>query len=777
MKKQLKNMFIQTPDKSLININNLLNHKVTGYEKLEDAIEKSIKTGNKEIVYDKSSKPVSNKISSQMLNRKNELNTLATLRVIHTSNTSASNQTKRSIEMRSVHPSYVGFICPTATADTGDKVGLSKQIAISAIITVSSDSEFIKKKIHNKIINIESIINNDDIEFFKKFTNVYINGDLQGYVTKTYEFLHSIRLMRLKKEIHPHTTIYFNLLLDEIHIWVDYGRIVRPLVKVYNNIDDLHTDKSFKFKQFIKLTKKHIHDLINNNINITDLENDNIIEYISAEEQENCLLSYNIDHFYQNQNNILKQFTHVDIEEALFGITALTSPFLNHTAANRGSYQTNQAKQSCGWYCLNPHNRYDKKKFFQTYCEIPLVKTITSNLTYPNGTNLMVAMMCYSGYNQEDSAIVNKSLIDNGFLVGYAYTYETIKVNDHNTEFIRRKKNTDILEHTSKANIDYLDDKGLIQIGSIIEKDTVLVSKLLLINKKENKFIDKSLIYTGNESAEVDDIEIVYYNPQENKIDLVKIRLKSFRKLIEGDKLSTRCGNKNIVSKIMNPSDMPYTFNGEIPDMIVNPQGIPTRMCVGQLLESIFAKLGIVTGKIMEGTAFSKFNVQNIIDQLENKGYNGFGLQKMICGRTGKIINALIFYTPVYIQHIMKFSLEEMYVINHDSGPKDEVTRQPREGKTNNGGLKLGEMEKDVIASHGSTYVLQEKFINSSDYTPLYYCRNCGMKAIYNHEFNLQICQICKTDSDVVKVNSTYVTNILHHYLHMLGIDMRMLFK
>ncbi len=391
IKKTIKTAFTQTGEKSTINLVNLLS-KISNYGKLADAVEKSIKTGNKEITYDKASKPIINRISSQMLNRKNHLNTLSTLRVINTQNTSSSNQTNRAIEMRSVHPTYVGYICPTATADTGEKVGLSKQLAISALITIASDSELIKKTIANKIISIDSIIDNDSLDFLKKYTQVYVNGDLQGCIDDTYGFLKDIRHLRLLKEIDIFTTIYFNLLLDEIHIWVDYGRVVRPLIKVYNNFHDVD-NPNFKFHQYIKLTSDHISKLNSDEISIIDLENEHIIEYISAEEQENCFLAYNIDEFYNNQDNITKPYTHVDIEEALFGITALTSPFLNHTMSQRGSYQTNQAKQSCGWYTLNPHDRYDKKKFYQTYCETPIVKTITSHLTYPNGTNLMLAMM------------------------------------------------------------------------------------------------------------------------------------------------------------------------------------------------------------------------------------------------------------------------------------------------------------------------------------------------------------------------------------------------
>ncbi len=358
-------------------------------------------------------------------------------------------------------------------------------------------------------------------------------------------------------------------------------------------------------------------------------------------------------------------------------------------------------------------------------------------------------------------------------MAGYHYSFISVKITDHSIESIRLATINDDVRRTN-ANYNFLDDNGIIKKGSIIDNNTVLISKLVLINKKDNKYIDKSEIYNSYETVIIDDVEISYYNPQENIIELVKIRIKAYRKLLEGDKLSTRSGNKNIISVIMNPADMPYTLTGEIPDMIVNPQGIPTRMCVGQLLEALFAKLAINKAMFLDGTAFTKFNVNNINKELENMGLNPCCVEKMICGKTGHIINAFIFYTPLYIQHIMKFALEEMYVINHNGGPVDEITHQPREGKTNNGGLKLGEMEKDTIASHGSTNVIQEKFINSSDYVQLYFCKHCGSKAIYNKEHNLKICKLCDFDAEIVKVNSTYVTNVLYEYLMMLGIDMRM---
>lgn len=783
IKMAIKNALTNNIEIGNINFVNLLtrNSKIT---KLAENVEKAIKTGNKEIIYDGVTY-IKNRLSSQMLYRKNSLNILATLRSVHTQNSSGSNQTNRAIEMRMVHPTYLGYICPIATADTGEKVGLSKQLAISAIISTSMESEVIKNFIKDKIITLDSIIEKGNLNILKDNTFVYINGDLQGCVIETKEFLKYLKTSRLKNDIHKYTTIHFKNQLDEIHIWVDYGRILRPLIKVYNNIEEINNhvknvskDNIPKFKQYIKLTKEHIEKLKNNTMNIKELEEQNIIEYISAEEQENCYLAGDVDRLYEHTNDITNQYTHVDFGGmSTLGITALTSPFLNHTMPQRGSYQTNQAKQSCGWFSIIPEERFDKRKFYQSQNDYPIVSTITSNLIYPNGRNLIVAMCCWQ-YNQEDSLIFNRSSIEAADIFsGYSYSYVYVKINDQSNEFIRPITNENIIK--TNANYNYLDERGIIKIGSVIGNNTVLVCKIVLTNKKENKFLDRSEIYNTIEDndAYIDDIDVVYYNTH-GQIDSVKIRLKTFRRIIQGDKISTRSGNKNIVSKILDTSDMPYTVSGIIPDIIVNPQGIPTRMNGGQLLESLFSKLAINRGDYIDGTAFTKFNVDDMLKELEEQyGIKHGGFEKMICGETGHVINAMIFITPLYIQHIMKFAIEELYYIDHNGGPVDDVTHQPREGKSNNGGLRMGEMEKDALSAQGATNTITEKFLVSSDYTTLYYCKTCGFRAIYNEEYDLKICKLCDSNSNIVKVNSTYVTNVFTEYLNMLGIDIRMNFK
>jgi DNA-directed RNA polymerase beta subunit len=702
IKRQFKDYLQNTPDKSEINIQNIFN-KVSGYEKLEKAIQKSITTGNKDIYYDKTSKPVRNNLSSQLLVRKNHINTISTLRVIHSSNTSQSNSAPRALAMRSVHPSFVGYICVTSSAATGEKVGLSKQLAITAQITNASSLIVVLDKIKNLITSIDDII--QDIDNFKnllKYTYIYLNGNLIGLCEDSNKFLKIIKDLRIKKEIDKNASIFFDILQDEIYIWVDFGRVIRPLIKVYNNLDSLTSEnvKTFKFEQYIKLTKKHIEKLKNNTINIIDLEDEGIIEYISAEEQENCFIAYNILEFNLNKDNIEKQYTHVDIEESIFGITALTSPFLDHTQPSRGTFQTSKASQSCGWFSLNPEYRFEKKKFLQLHCEMPLVKTITNDFLYPSGQNLMVAMMCYTGFNQEDSTIINRATVDAGFFHGYQYTIEKTLITDFNTEFIKLINDTDNIQK-NHSNYSLLDERGVIRVGSIVERNTVLISKIVLIDKKENKYIDKSIYYKYNEPMEVDDVDVNYYNPTANIIESVKIRLKAYRILNKGDKLSTRSGNKNIVSCIMEPSEMPYNEKGIIPDMIVNPHSIPTRMVLGQLLESVIGKLGLEKGIITDGTSFSSINLELIKKELESYGITNFGMEKMTCGRTGILMNSLVFFCPNYIQRLQKFAIDESYVIS--KGAIDSVSGQPREGRSQQGGLR-STSRSQIVRRSRATY-------------------------------------------------------------------------
>lgn len=721
------------------------------------AIERVITSSNETNAMVKSS------MSTQNLNRKNMLNTLSVNRNIHTKNSSAAGaKSKRAVEMRGVQPSYTGYICPVASTDTGEDVGLSKQIAITARVTKPISSIAIREILMSLGV-IKSI---KDVTYSKIHTDtkVYVNGYLLGIVDNSNEFVKTLRNLRLEGHIHKFVTIHQNMFSNEIYIWCDMGRISRPLLRV----ESVWTKGEFSQK-LVYDPKKH------SNMSYDQLSDEKVIDFISPDEAENCYIAYNIEFLRENKTNHTRQFTHCEIEQAILGVSALTSPFLNHTMTSRCTYQTNQAKQSCGPYVVNPYDRWDKKKPWQLYCEYPLVPTLVNNVSYPNGQNLMVAMMCHSGYNQEDSTIINANTVKRGYLGISFYTYEQLIVKNHKSQIIRKITTKDNVNITS-SDYSYLDERGIIKVGSIIKPNTVLVSMLHIITEGSSpSYSDKSLIYQGLEEVQIDGVVV---QKHESLISSVKVRLVTIRDLTQGDKLSTRSGNKNIIARVCPVSEMPYVQrNGMIPDMIVNPHSVPTRMVIGQLIEAIYAKLAAQKGELIDGTAFSSVNIDAVRKELTNYGINEFGMEKMVCGENGMEIDVLVFCCPTYIQRLQKFAIDEIYVASN--GPVDEITHQPREGRSSSGGLKLGEMEKDVLAGNGIMSTFTEKMLHGPDRTVLYMCDDCGYpQCIYNKIENIRYCPICqKNDSNIYAVDNNYITTILLEIFKSLGIDCRMVLE
>lgn len=756
-------------------------------EPLKEAIETSIKSGEKESVTmktDRSLKTVV--IKSQQIARKNSLMTIATCRNIATTGVMTGSKSESNRQSKSVQASMTHRTCVTASADTGSNVGQNQQLAILAKISLSQNTEPVKQRVLQLIDRSaeDVIIEGPHI----RATNVFINGDFVGEIVpdketnskiSTYNFLKKLRDLRAKGIINKFVSISQDILTDEIRIFTDPGRLMAPYLKVYQ-----HYHSSGKFTQYVKLNKSHVEKLRNAKSKyerqsiMHDLENNGIIEWISAEECENCVVCPSIDHLNLNMHNEAKEYTHCAWEQSVLGITALTSPFLNHTSSTRATYQTNQAKQTNGLYCLNPHHRFDKKRAHQnSVIEMPLVKTVVNDLLYPNGQNLIVAMMLYGGYNQEDSTILNKLSVESGMLSCYMYNYESIEIASLTDDRIGPITGSGIAVQRASANYSYLDERGIIKVGSVVGYGTVLVSKYTIISTGNNQTsaIDASLIYRGDEMIEIDGVDVRY--KIESVISFVRVRYKSYRPLIKGDKLSTRSGNKNIVSQIMDPADMPrIKSTGVIPDMIVNPHSVPTRMVIGQLIECVAARLGLEKGKFIDGTAFIGVDVKKINQELEEMGLSGIGLEEMVCGKTGKTIKTLIFCGPLYIQRLQKFPGDEAYIAT-SAGAIDDVTRQPREGRSQNGGLKIGEMEKDCIAAHGSSLCMQEKFLSNIDKAILYVCKTCGSPfCIVNEKQNIYRCDVCDLDEreNIVATESTVVNKIIYEYLMMLNIMPRL---
>ena len=665
--------------------------------------------------------------------------------------------------MRSVQSSFCGIICPISSPDTGERIGLSKQMASTVMISRASNSFLIRK-----ILLADELITHMDKLLSKEIygkAKVFVNGEWLGCCDASYKLLRKYRKMRRNGEIDRKTTIFHEPLTDEIYFWVDYGRVLRPILITKNNIDTITEPEDFR--QELVLTKADINEIIAGKMTIHDLERKGCLEYISAEEQENCLIAESLNVLIEGKDDIQVVYTHCEMEQAIFGIPTLTSPFTNHSNPGKVIYQTNQVKQTGGWFALNYPFRTDKHSFFQNYCEMPLVKTIINGLIYPNGSNIIVAMACHTGFNQEDSMIFDGSALDRGLFTGSHYDYEKMEL--ENGEEFATPDMSITMDIKQNANYEKLRD-GFVPQGTIIEKGDVIIGKIAQIQKRDPnspyRFIDKSLRYRENESAVIE--RVVISRDHEGKT-FCKVKIRSYRKINNGDKLSSRSGNKGICARKFQHSDMPFSENGIVPDLIINPHCIPTRMIIGQIIESVVAKLAATKGCITDGTAFSRVNIDEISTELEKHGCKNFGKERFFCGMTGEYIDHLIFNCPTYYQRIKKFVIDESCAAV--SGPTNATTRQPIEGTSRGGSYRIGEMESWAIAAHGAPRCLMQKFYLDSDGYILHICRNCGHRAVVNEQKNIYKCKFCEDNANIEVVNSSWTSKLFFDELFSMGID------
>ncbi|AMN82980.1 DNA-directed RNA polymerase beta subunit [Faustovirus] len=739
---------------------------------LEQLLVQSITSGDKTITVKRTE--VINRMASQQVYRKNNGNLISVLNTITTPNTSAGNkQTERADAMRRVHPTYLGVIDVTQSADTGEKVGVNKQKACTAVITGASNSYALKKTLldDSSVIPLENVAPSDITK--RKLAKVFVNGDWIGCCEKAHELARRYRMLRREGKIDPWISIVWEPLIREVGFWCDAGRIIRPLVIVYNNIEEYMTawrnkDMSVEFKQWIKFDKAVAEKLRRGEVTMRDLRDQGYIEYISAEEQENALLARNINVLRKHQNDVTYQFTHCDIDQAIVGMMTLAAPLANHSNAVRNTYYTNHRKQSTGWFALNWPYRIDKNTFLQYYCETPIVRTFSDNFTYPNGTNCIVALCIYDAFNQEDSTDGNQTSIDRGMMNGSRFNFERTELAEKerfgNPDFARTM---DIKRDASYEKI----ENGVIKEGSVVVKGDVLIVKTLQLQKPADKdksiYVDRSIVYKYEQPAYVDRV-IISRNADD--IQMCKVKLRESRPLIVGDKVASRTGNKGIVGKLMPAMDMLYDEDGMSPDLIVNAHSIPTRMAVNQILECAMATIAIHEGVIVDGTQFIEQDIDGMMEKLAKYGLK-FGYKRLYNGRTGDAIDTLTFVGPTTYQRLMKFVIDDAYVVRN--APNNPLTHQPLEGKQQDGGLRLGEMEKDCILVNGKARGLAQKFYRDSDGFTDYICRNCNDAAIVNEERGLYMCKRCGDNADPVRNPTSYVATVFRHEANAMGVGMR----
>ncbi len=617
------------------------------------------------------------------------------MRVIRTPSTSASKQDQRADEIRRVHSSYTGFICPLQSADTGDQVGMVKQMALGASLTEYSSSELLKETLlaDEDVIPLERVFPEQIHEF--SLTNIMVNGDWIGCCFDSPLIIRKYKELRRSYDakgkyvgepgIDPKTTIYWDTDGNEINFWTDAGRMMRPMLVVRNNgeFDKIGQEllgtkydtkeknlENAGFVQDITLSKEDVQSLLHKGITIETLHQRGIIDYISPEEMENCYIAPSLDELKKQQFNPLQQYTHCEIPPALLGIPALTCPYMTHNQAPRITFQTNQSKQTCGWYCLNWPYRIDKHAFLQYYCETPLIKTVVNSYLYPNGVNSVVAILCYGGYNQEDSLIFNKAATERGIYKGRQFN--VVKKDLEKGEHFGNPDEAHTLDIKKHANYEHLVG-GFVKRGTIVHKDDVVMGSYIEIPKPSDQRIykDTSVLFPYNESAMIESVVIARNQDEE---EFAKVKFSSVRTLGIGDKFSSRAGQKGMAGLGYNHIDMCFSMNGIIPDLLLNPHAIPSRMTIGQLIEGLNGKVAAIRGSFSDATAFTKVDLHSIGNELEELGYDRYGVEPMCNGMTGEWIDVEVFICPTYYQRLQKFVVDEVYSIS--TGPTCVITRR-----------------------------------------------------------------------------------------------------
>ena len=455
-------------------------------------------------------------------------------------------------------------------------------------------------------------------------TKVFMNGRWIGVTDiLSHDLAKKYRLMRRQGKIDLYTSIYVNVMTLDLYFSTEQGRITFPLLVVEGHDSENGQD--------VLLTDEDLRGLTFGTVTIEDLEKRGVIDYITCDEQDNTLISEDYKTLRENAHNPLLKFTHCQIPQGILGYTTLSTPFGNYTDTVRVSYMTNHARQACGWPTLNFGYRCERKLYVQTYVETPLIQSVITPHCYPIGTNLMVAYCPYEGFNQEDSAIINKSSSDRGMMSIMHYTYLDAVLEKGEQITNPNAANTQLIIH---ANYNKIID-GLPLVGTIINRDDVVIGRIQELGKQGNvmKYKDNSVVYKMIEPAVVRSI-LPELNSEGKKV--FNVKLNSYRKINQGDKIASRYGNKSIASNVIPACELPCTIDGEIPDIIIDAQGISKRMLLGQINECIMSLLATKLGATIDGTTFSHIDHYALEKALNECGIYDWGFKKMINGITGE---------------------------------------------------------------------------------------------------------------------------------------------
>lgn len=685
--------------------------------------------------------------------------------------TSQFEKTRKVSGPRALQPSQWGMLCPSDTPE-GEQCGLVKNLALMTHVTTDEDPAMLERLLYDLGVQPTTTLSGDEIN---RNDIVYLNGLILGVHPNPRRLTTRLRKMRRQGLIGEFVSVFEQPEHRWVHVSCDGGRVTRPLIIVNKD----NGEPNVREEHVVRVTK--------GTMQWRDLLDEGLIEYLDVSEENNTLIAtYETD-------IVIGKTTHLEIAPwSILGICAGLIPYPHHNQSPRNTYQCAMGKQAIGAIAFNQHTRTDTLLYLLSYPQRPLVQTRTVEIVgferLPGGQNASLMVMSYSGYDIEDAVILNSASLDRGFGRCIVIRKNAAScrhyANGRNDRIIRppmeplegKSEQERLLIERRSARFSALGEDGIAMPGEQITQGMVIVAKEVptstttggagIVGEGEenvHSYRAQPVAFKGTTPMVVDKV-LVTSNDSDHV--LTKVMMRQTRRPELGDKFSSRHGQKGVCGLIVDHEDMPFSDRGIVPDLIMNPHGFPSRMTVGKMIEFVAGKAGVFEGQCRQGTAFAGDKLEVCARSLVAAGYNYNGKDFVYSGTSGEPLRGYVFSGPIFYQKLKHMVKDKMHA--RARGPRALLTRQPTEGRSRDGGLRLGEMERDCLIGYGASMLLMERLMTSSDEYEAYVCHACGLMGYRGW------CQTCERGDDVVVIKVPYASKLLFQELQAMNVVPRL---